>query len=133
MPLTKSGGGAVRTAAVDEHAPRDFLPYARANRATLLCVFGSIFAMAVAMNSGMMWFPLALPRAFGIDPTTVGVGLGTAITVAPLIGVAMEPALLKPRGRGDALEPVPGRTAERGVGDAGASLWTSRWCRYPLK
>src|SRR3546814_15630369 len=32
MPLTKSGGGAVRTAAVDEHAPRDFLPYARANR-----------------------------------------------------------------------------------------------------
>jgi len=106
MPLTKSGGGAVRTAAVDEHAPRDFLPYARANRATLLCVFGSIFAMAVAMNSGMMWFPLALPRAFGIDPTTVGVGLGTAITVATLIGVVMAPALLKLRGRGDALEPV---------------------------
>src|SRR3546814_1310497 len=56
MPLTKSGGGSVRTAAVDEHAPRAFLPYARANPATLLCVFGSIFAMAVAMNSGMMWF-----------------------------------------------------------------------------
>src|SRR3546814_6815737 len=46
MPLTKSGGGAVRPAAVDEHAPRAFLPYARATRATLLCVFGSIFAMA---------------------------------------------------------------------------------------
>src|SRR3546814_20388241 len=83
MPLTKSGGGAVRTAAVDEHAPRDFLPYARANRATLLCVFGSIFAMAVAMNSGMMWFRLALPRAVGPNQKNVGVRLGTAVHCVP--------------------------------------------------
>src|SRR3546814_15913585 len=106
MPLTKSGGGAVRTAAVDEHAPRDFLPYARANRATLLCVFGSIFAMAVAMNSGMMWFPLALPRAFGIDPTTVGVGWGPAIPAAPWTGVGLPPPLLMPPGRATRPHPV---------------------------
>src|SRR3546814_20685897 len=53
MPLTKSGGGAVRTAAVDEHAPRDFLPYARAHRATPPCVFGSIFVSVVATQLGL--------------------------------------------------------------------------------
>jgi MFS family permease len=62
--------------------------------------------MAVAMTSGVMWFPLALPRTFGIDPATVGVGLGTAITVATLVGVLLAPALLRLR-RGDAeLDPL---------------------------
>jgi MFS family permease len=65
----------------------DVLPYAKTHWRTLVCVFGSIFAMAVAMASGLTWFPLALPRAFGIEPATVGVGLGTAVTVATLIGV----------------------------------------------
>jgi MFS family permease len=65
----------------------DVLPYAKAHWRTLVCVFGSIFAMAVAMASGLTWFPLALPRAFGVDSATVGVGLGTAVTVATLIGV----------------------------------------------
>src|SRR3546814_15578533 len=59
MPLTKRGGGAVRPAAADEPAPRDSLPYPRANRATLLCVFGSIFPLAGATISGMLWFLLA--------------------------------------------------------------------------
>ncbi len=67
----------------------DFLPYAKTHWRTLICVFGSIFAMAVAMASGLTWFPIALPRAFGIDPAAVGVGLGTAITVATLAGVVL--------------------------------------------
>jgi MFS family permease len=103
LVLTMPSGGNSGAAAVqgaDDGEPRDFMPYARAHWRTLLCVFGSIFAMAVAMTSGIMWFPLALPRAFGIDPTTVGVGLGTAITIATLVGVVLSPVLLKLR-RGD--------------------------------
>ena len=99
MPSGGNAGAAVVQGA-DDGALRDFMPYARAHWRTLLCVFGSIFAMAVAMTSGIMWFPLALPRAFGIDPTTVGVGLGTAITIATLVGVVLSPVLLKLR-RGD--------------------------------
>jgi MFS family permease len=99
-------GDAVRPGGADETAPRDFIPYATAHWRTLACIFGSIFAMAVAMTSGVMWFPLALPRAFGIDPVTVGVGLGTAITIATLVGVLLAPLTLRLR-RGDAdLDPV---------------------------
>lgn len=105
MPSGIKAGAAVVPSA-DDGAPRDFVPYARAHGRTLLCVFGSIFAMAVAMTSGIMWFPLALPRAFGIDSTTVGVGLGTAITIATLVGVVLSPVLLKLR-RGDVdLDPL---------------------------
>lgn len=103
MPVAKM---AASIATADASAPNDFLPYARAHWRTLACVFGSIFAMAVAMTSGVMWFPVALPRAFGIDPASVGVGQGTAITVATLVGVLLAPALLRLR-RGDAeLDPL---------------------------
>ena len=97
MPLGNRGDGAKTAAAVDSAGDRDFLPYAAAHWRTLACIFGSIFAMAVAMTSGVMWFPLALPRAFGIDPATVGVGLGTAITIATLAGVLLAPLTLKLR------------------------------------
>ncbi len=102
-------GGADTPAAADEAGSRDFMPYATTHWRTLACIFGSIFAMAVAMTSGLMWFPLALPRAFGIDPATVGVGLGTAITVATLVGVLLAPLMLKLR-RTDA-DPDPVKVA----------------------
>ncbi|HEY0595766.1 MFS transporter [Sphingopyxis sp.] len=106
MPLGNRHGAAGIAVEVDPAGERDFLPYAAAHWRTLACIFGSIFAMAVAMTSGVMWFPLALPRAFGIDPATVGVGLGTAITVATLAGVLLAPLTLRLR-RGDAdLDPV---------------------------
>lgn len=101
MPLGNRGDEAKAAAEVDSAGDRNFLPYARAHWRTLACIFGSIFAMAVAMTSGVMWFPLALPRAFGIDPATVGVGLGTAITIATLAGVLLAPLTLRQR-RGDA-------------------------------
>ncbi len=100
MPLGNRSGGADATAGADPVGERAFLPYAAAHWRTLACIFGSIFAMAVAMTSGVMWFPLALPRAFRIDPATVGVGLGTAITVATLAGVLLAPLALRLR-RGD--------------------------------
>ena len=62
--------------------------------------------MAVAMTSGLMWFPLALPRAFGIDPATVGVGLGTAITIATIVGVLLAPLMLRLRRTDAGLDPV---------------------------
>jgi len=95
MPLGNRGKGAATPAEADEAGARDFIPYATAQWRTLACIFGSIFAMAVAMTSGLMWFPLALPRALGIDPATVGVGLGTAITVATLVGVLLAPLMLR--------------------------------------
>lgn len=105
MPVAKMAADGVGDEA-DPEASRDFLPYARAHWRTLVCVFGSIFAMAVAMTSGVMWFPIALPRAFGIDPATVGVGLGTAITVATLVGVLLAPALLRLRRRDAEIDPL---------------------------
>lgn len=106
MPLGNRGEGAGTPAEADEAGARDFIPYATAHWRTLACIFGSIFAMAVAMTSGLMWFPLALPRAFGIDPTTVGVGLGTAITVATLVGVLLAPLMLRLRRADGGLDPV---------------------------
>jgi len=105
MPVAKMAADGLGDEA-DPEASRDFLPYARAHWRTLVCVFGSIFAMAVAMTSGVMWFPIALPRAFGIDPATVGVGLGTAITVATLVGVLLAPALLRLRRRDAEIDPL---------------------------
>src|SRR5690606_37528770 len=63
MPLGNRGEGAGTPAGTDEAGARDFIPYATAHWRTLACIFGSIFAMAVAVTSGLMWFPLALPRA----------------------------------------------------------------------
>lgn len=87
MPLAKRTAPAPAARVGSGEPMLAFLPYARAHAATLACIFGSIFAMAVAMTAVLSWFPLALPRAFGIDPATVGVGLGTAVTIATLIGV----------------------------------------------
>lgn len=105
IPLGHHGGTEAPVEA-DEAGQRDFIPYATAHWRALTCIFGSIFAMAVAMTSGLMWFPLALPRAFGIDPATVGVGLGTAIMIATVVGVLLAPLTLRLR-RADAdLDPV---------------------------
>ncbi len=87
MPLARHGASSAFAHSGDDDAASGFVPYAKVHWRTLTCVFGSMFAMAVAMTSGLIWFPIALPRAFGIDPATVGVGLGTAITAATLIGV----------------------------------------------
>lgn len=106
MPLGKSAGTTTALPAADTAYGHDFMPYARTHWRTLTCIFGSIFAMAVAMQSGVMWFPIALPRAFGIDPTTVGVGLGTAITVATLAGVFLAPLMLRLRRADSDLDPI---------------------------
>lgn len=106
MPVGRPSAAAVPGDEAGAAAGGEFLPYAKAHWRTLACVFGSIFAMAVAMTSGLIWFPLALPRAFGIDPTTVGVGLGTAITIATLVGVVLAPVTLKIRSSRDDLEPI---------------------------
>lgn len=90
----------------DDAAMVAFLPYARAHWRTLACIFGSIFSTAVAMQSCLIWFPLALPRAFAIDPATVGVGLGTAITAATLLGIFLPPLALGLGRRGAAREPI---------------------------
>jgi MFS family permease len=84
----------------------DFLPYVRAHWRTLACLFGSIFSTAVAMTSCLIWFPLALPRAFGMDPATVGVGLGTAIAIATLVGIFLPPIVLRIGRRAFNLEPI---------------------------
>jgi MFS family permease len=105
MPLGHNADAQTRVEA-DDATARDFIPYAAAHWRTLAAIFGSIFAMAIAMTAGLMWFPLALPRAFGIDPATVGVGLGTAITVATLAGVVLAPLTLRLRRADTPLEPV---------------------------
>jgi MFS family permease len=105
MPLAGHGSPVhAAQAAAPDKAP-GFVSYAQAHWRTLACVCGSIFAMAVAMTSALIWFPVALPRAFGIDPATVGVGLGTAVTAATLIGVSLPGIALK-FGRRGGLTPI---------------------------
>lgn len=106
MPLGKRTDPAAPASATDTAATLTFLPYAKAHWRALGCVFGSIFAMAIAMTSGLVWFPIALPRAFGIDPATVGVGLGTAVTVATLIGVFLPGLALKLGARAGQMPPI---------------------------
>ncbi|WP_066816453.1 MFS transporter [Sphingomonas mali] len=106
MPLGKGMTRGSRGGADGGAAMQAFLPYARAHWRALLCLFGSIFAMGVAMQSCVMWFPLALPRAFGIDPTTVGLGLGTAIMIATLVGILLPPLVLRLGQRAARLDPI---------------------------
>ncbi|MFA6117067.1 MAG: MFS transporter [Sphingomonas sp.] len=107
MPLARRTTPPSRSGKDDaDGAMLDFLPYAKTHWRSLACVFGAIFAMAVAMTSGLNWFPLALPRAFGIDPATVGVGLGTAVTAATLIGVFLPGIALKLGQRAGGLPPI---------------------------
>lgn len=106
MPLARHGASSAPAHPDDDAAVHGFLPYAKAHWRTLTTVFGSMFAMAVAMTSGLIWFPIALPRAFGIDPATVGVGLGTAITAATLIGVFLPGIGLKLGQRAGGLPPI---------------------------
>jgi MFS family permease len=106
MPL---GGRRLRGPAhhaARQGAPLDFLPYARAHWRTLAGFFGAIFAMNISMSSGLIWFPLALPRVFAIDPTTVGVGLGAAVAVATVIGVVLPGIVLRLWRRPAALGPL---------------------------
>lgn len=106
MPLARRAApvhAAAQTGNADK--AQGFFPYAQAHWRTLVCVCGSIFAMAVAMTSALVWFPIALPRAFGIDPATVGVGLGTAVTAATLIGVFL-PGIALEFGRRGGLTPI---------------------------
>src|SRR3546814_19509026 len=72
-----------------------FVPYARSQWRTLAYFFSVVLVINIPLSSSLTWFPLALPRAFGIDPATVGIALGTAITVATLIRVFLPGIVLK--------------------------------------
>ncbi|MBY8824949.1 MFS transporter [Sphingomonas colocasiae] len=89
-----------------DDAAAGFLPYARAHWRTLGGVFGAIFAMGVAMMAGLVWYPIALPRAFGVDPASVGVGLGTAVTAATAIGVFLPGMLIGLARRAGGISPI---------------------------
>ncbi|WP_176488995.1 MFS transporter [Rhizorhabdus dicambivorans] len=95
MPLASHAPPVHATQNGDAGEMLGFASYAQTHWRTLACVCGSIFAIAVAMTSALIWFPIALPRAFGIDPATVGLGLGTAVTAATLIGVFLPGIALK--------------------------------------
>jgi MFS family permease len=96
MPL---GGNAnrrpLKDAAAGDPTMIGFVPYARSQSRTLACFFAVVLVMNIPLASSLTWFPLALPRAFGVDPTTIGVALGTAITIATLIGVFLPGIVLK--------------------------------------
>src|SRR3546814_16395172 len=111
-----------------------FVPYARSQWRTLAYFFSVVLVINIPLSSSLTWFPLALPRAFGIDPATVGIALGTAITVATLIGVFLpgivlqlwrRPATEKP------LRAVAIRSEARRVGKECVSTCRSRWSPYP--
>jgi hypothetical protein len=96
MPIGASGNDRPLVGAVaGEPAGLGFLAYARAQRRTLAFFFAIVFVINIPLSSSLTWFPLALPRAFGIDPASVGVALGTAITVATLVGVFLPGLVLK--------------------------------------
>ncbi|HWE44570.1 MAG TPA: MFS transporter [Caulobacteraceae bacterium] len=98
MPLGRKSAPPPKAADGEQPTGR-FLPYVKAHWRALVCVYGSIFAMAVCMTSALIWFPLALPRIFHIDPTTVGGRLGTVIAIATLVGVLLPVIVLTVRRR----------------------------------
>ena len=106
MPLARHGASSTPAHPGGDAAAHAFFPYAKANWRTLTPVFVSLFAMGVAMTSWIIWIPISLPRAFGIDPATVGVGLGTAITAATLIGVFLPGIGLKLGQRAGGFPPI---------------------------
>jgi MFS family permease len=102
MPLgANATGRPLNSATVDGSGLIGFVPYALSQRRTLAYFFAIVLVINIPLSSSLTWFPLALPRAFGIDPASVGVALGTAITVATLAGVFL-PGLVLKLWRGDA-------------------------------
>src|SRR3546814_1740108 len=96
MPL---GGNSdrrpLKDAAAGGPAMIGFVPYARSQWRTLAYFFAVVLVINIPLSSSLTWIPLALPRAFGIDPATGGIALGPAITVATLIGVFLPVIVLK--------------------------------------
>jgi len=96
MPLGERGDRRpLQKGAGDGPALVGFVAYARSQWRTMACFFAVVLVMNIPLSSSLTWFPLALPRAFGADPTTIGVALGTAITIAALVGVILPGIVLK--------------------------------------
>lgn len=72
-----------------------FLPYAKENKATLICIFGAIAAYSVGLASTLIWIPVALPRIFSVTPASIGVQLGGALAVGSILGLTLAAILAK--------------------------------------
>lgn len=74
-----------------------FLPYAKENKLTLICVFGAIAAYSVGLASTLIWLPVALPRLFHVAPATIGLQLGAVLAGASILGLAAAGLLVRLR------------------------------------
>ena len=90
--------------AAGEPAPEAerLLPFMRAHWPVFACVYGTIAAYTLPMNSAFSWLPVALPRIFGTASSTVGMQMGIAAAVATIVGLVL-PAIGTRVMRGDAM------------------------------
>jgi len=113
MPMGRQTSAIRASVAAEPSAP--FMPYVARHWRSLATVFSSLLCVAIASGAIMMWFPLALPRAFGIDPATVGVGLGQAVVIASIVGILLPGVALKVGQRLGGLQPIKVATIFNGL------------------
>ncbi len=83
---TTRRSGAVDASSSDMH---QFLPFMRTHWPVFACVYGTIVAYSVPMNSSFSWLPVAMPRIFGTTSSAVGIQMGIAAAVATIVGLIM--------------------------------------------
>jgi MFS family permease len=78
------------TAADDSRADRAlFLPFIRPHWRAFACIYGAIAAFAVPVMVTCIWIPVAMSRAFGLAPSTIGLELGAVSAVSVIAGLAL--------------------------------------------
>lgn len=75
------------------------LPYARAHRRTMICVFGGSGLASLGVAASGSWVPVVATRIFGAPPAEVGQGIGVAYLLGTALGALMGAASVKPLGR----------------------------------
>lgn len=72
------------------------VPFVREHWRPFACIYAAIFAYTVPLTAAFAWLPVGLPRLFpGLQASSLGVPLGTAVGLGTLVGLVLPPIGLK--------------------------------------
>ncbi len=72
-----------------------FLPFVKANAASFGFIFSGVLGYCLPLSAAYGWLPVAVFRAFGMQPSQAGLYMGTAMGIASLVGVSLPSITLR--------------------------------------
>lgn len=83
------------------------LPFLRAHRRTIACIYGAIFVYGMPLGGALSWLPVAMPRAFAdVEASSVGMQMGIAIGIGSIVGLIVPAVGMKLLGGDPDLKPL---------------------------